>query len=142
VVTYIKLILTKFSNSWKHIFGEAVILCYPSRGILYKNGSHEGLFVEIIVSDVVERRVNILTPSHDRAVANIVTMPANIMCITLQTSKDILTRNMQTSLKHQKMTCLKPKIIRNLLIERAGRVSRIRTSCLGSPGFEIILQTG
>jgi hypothetical protein len=98
--------------------------------------------VEIIASDVVERCVNMLTPSYDGAVANIVTMPANVMCITVQTSREILTSNTQTGLKLPKMTCLKPKIIRNLLIERAGRVSRNRTSCLGSPGFEPILQTG
>ena len=97
--------------------------------------------MEIIVSDVVERRVSMLSSSYDGAVANIVTMPANIMCITLQTSRGILTRNMQTSLKLPKIACLKPKTIRNLLIERADRVSRIRASCLGSPGFEIILQT-
>jgi len=57
--------------------------------------------MEIIASDVVEQRVNMLTPSYDGAVASIriVTMPANIMCITVQTSREILTRNMQTSLK-------------------------------------------
>jgi hypothetical protein len=97
--------------------------------------------MEIIASDVVEQRVNMLTSSYDGAVANILTMSANVMFITLQTSREILTTNTQSSLKLQKMTLLKPKLIRNLLIERAGRVSRIRTSCLGSPGFKIILQT-
>jgi len=38
-----------------------------------------------------------LIPSYEVAVANIVTMSANIMCITLQTSREILNRNMQTS---------------------------------------------
>jgi len=124
------------------MFGEAVISCCPSTSVLYTNGSHEGLFMEMIASDVVEQRVNMLTSSYDGAVANIVTMSANIMFITLQTSREIPTRNTQSTLKFPKMSLLKPKIIRNLLMERAGRVSRIRTSCLGSPGFEIILQTG
>jgi hypothetical protein len=93
--------VTKFSNSWKHIFVEAVISYNSSRGLLYKNKSPEGLFREIIASDVVERRVNMLTPSYDWAVANVrvVTMPANTMCITPQTSREILTRNMKTSIK-------------------------------------------
>jgi len=46
--------------------------------------------MEIIASDVVDQRVNMLTPSsYDGAVANkrVVTMPANIMCITVQTSR-------------------------------------------------------
>jgi len=59
--------------------------------------------MEIIASDAVERRLNMLTPSYDEAVANIVTMSANIMCVTLQTSKEIRTRNTQTNLKVRKI---------------------------------------
>ena len=59
--------------------------------------------MEIIASDAVERRVNMLTPPYDDAVANIVTMSANIMCVTPQTSKEIRTRNTQTNLKVRKI---------------------------------------
>jgi hypothetical protein len=85
-----------------HIFIEAVILYYSSRVILRKNGSPEGLFVENIASDVVERGVNIFIPSYDGAVANIYSQYPRINMLLYRIQEIFLNQKHANKLKTSK----------------------------------------